>query len=274
MKRVPKIISPLSFIEYLTSLPYRTLFELWIASVFLFAALYLSVTYIPGGLHGLRGIAGESLLQQALDALYFSAVTSTTVGYGDISPIGIAKFFAAVEGFLGFFGVGLLTAKIVSIKQDVVLNHIQKVSFDSFFRDMREDLFIVRRDFDGIMKEARKGSVSEKSLQNLVTACSTCEMLIEEIPLFYTIEQELYTIDAKREVLLLDALQRTVLQLSKLVGLTGKASLNGEPLEQLHLLVKTVEDVLPTWHEKSPYLQDTAFVALKSECMTLKELLA
>ncbi len=36
-----------------------------------------------------------------LDTLYFSAVTFTTVGYGDISPTGILKLLASIEGFLG-----------------------------------------------------------------------------------------------------------------------------------------------------------------------------
>lgn len=273
MRRIHRYISPLGFIEYLTSFSYRTLFEGWIAMIFLFAAAYLGSTYIPGGEHGIHGIEKFSLIRQITDSIYFSAITSTTVGYGDLTPIGIAKLFAAIQGFLGFFGVGLLTAKIVSHKQDIVLNHMQKVSFDSFFRDMKEDLFIVRRDFDAIMKEARKGAISEKSLQNVSTGCSTCEMLIEEIPLFYTVEQELYTIDAKREMLLLDALQRTISQLEKLVGLMTKNAMTGEPLEQLRILVKTIEDTLVTWNEKSPYGQEAAFEALKNECGKLKEML-
>lgn len=36
-----------------------------------------------------------------LEALYFSAVTFTTVGYGDIFPIGVSRFFAVSEAFLG-----------------------------------------------------------------------------------------------------------------------------------------------------------------------------
>ena len=36
-----------------------------------------------------------------LDTLYFSAITFTTVGYGDVSPTGILKLVASLEGFLG-----------------------------------------------------------------------------------------------------------------------------------------------------------------------------
>lgn len=35
------------------------------------------------------------------DALYFSTVTLTTVGYGDISPLGINRLLAGFEAFLG-----------------------------------------------------------------------------------------------------------------------------------------------------------------------------
>jgi hypothetical protein len=36
-----------------------------------------------------------------LQALYFSCITFTTIGYGDLAPIGIARFFAATEGLVG-----------------------------------------------------------------------------------------------------------------------------------------------------------------------------
>jgi potassium channel LctB len=38
-----------------------------------------------------------------LDSLYFSIVTLFTVGYGDITPIGIGRFAAIIEVMLGYF---------------------------------------------------------------------------------------------------------------------------------------------------------------------------
>jgi tetratricopeptide (TPR) repeat protein len=38
-----------------------------------------------------------------LQALYFSTMTFTTVGYGDISPIGLTKLAAMIEAFCGIF---------------------------------------------------------------------------------------------------------------------------------------------------------------------------
>ena len=42
-----------------------------------------------------------------LESLYFSVVTFTSLGYGDISPLGISRFFAASEALLGVFMISL-----------------------------------------------------------------------------------------------------------------------------------------------------------------------
>ena len=40
-------------------------------------------------------------------ALYFSVVTFTTLGYGDFTPVGWSRPFAAVEAFNGAFMIAL-----------------------------------------------------------------------------------------------------------------------------------------------------------------------
>lgn len=41
------------------------------------------------------------MTQGLIDIAYFSAVTFTTVGYGDISPLGPARFMAAMQSLTG-----------------------------------------------------------------------------------------------------------------------------------------------------------------------------
>lgn len=52
------------------------------------------------------------------EALYFSGLTFTTIGYGDITPIGFARFLAVLEGMLG---IVLSSALVVSL----VRRHIE-----------------------------------------------------------------------------------------------------------------------------------------------------
>ncbi|MCW7551404.1 pentapeptide repeat-containing protein [Endozoicomonas gorgoniicola] len=48
-----------------------------------------------------------------LDTLYYSVVTFTTLGYGDITPVGISRLFAALEAFTGSFSMALFVVVFV-----------------------------------------------------------------------------------------------------------------------------------------------------------------
>lgn len=47
-----------------------------------------------------------------MSCLYFSTVTFTTVGYGDITPVNISIFLSGVEMFLGLTMMGIWTATL------------------------------------------------------------------------------------------------------------------------------------------------------------------
>ena len=48
-----------------------------------------------------------------LMTLYYSVVTFTTLGYGDITPFGITRLFAALEAFIGSFTIALFVVVFV-----------------------------------------------------------------------------------------------------------------------------------------------------------------
>ncbi|CAM4152372.1 ion channel [Pseudoalteromonas byunsanensis] len=52
-------------------------------------------------------------LSALLNSFYFSVVTFTTLGYGDITPVGISRFIAAVEAFTGSFSLALFVVVFV-----------------------------------------------------------------------------------------------------------------------------------------------------------------
>lgn len=47
------------------------------------------------------------------NCLYYSIVTFTTLGYGDIAPLGLAKVVAAIEAFVGAFSIALFVVVFV-----------------------------------------------------------------------------------------------------------------------------------------------------------------
>jgi potassium channel LctB len=58
---------------------------------------------------------GTSQWDRLGHAIYFSGVTLMTVGYGDITPIGIGKFIALMEAMIGYI---LPAAFFVRVLQD------------------------------------------------------------------------------------------------------------------------------------------------------------
>lgn len=59
-----------------------------------------------------EGIYSDTLIMDFTKSLYFSVTTFTTVGYGDITPIGFSIFLSAIEMFLGLSMMGIWTASL------------------------------------------------------------------------------------------------------------------------------------------------------------------
>lgn len=69
------------------------------------------ILYTIFGINGMYGgmITNKYAFKDFFTYLYFSAITYTTVGYGDLTPIGYARFLSASEGFLGIFMMSAFT---------------------------------------------------------------------------------------------------------------------------------------------------------------------
>jgi voltage-gated potassium channel Kch len=73
------------------------------------ALFFLSVLTLLSGTFFYHGVEGWSLL----DAFYFSAITLTTVGYGDLSPsTTVSKIFTVVYLFVG---IGLILGVVNTV---------------------------------------------------------------------------------------------------------------------------------------------------------------
>lgn len=69
------------------------------------------------GIVNSSGAAGKTIGE----ALYFSVITFTTVGYGDLTPVGWGRAVASVEVLVGLALTALLIGKIASERQSAML---------------------------------------------------------------------------------------------------------------------------------------------------------
>lgn len=90
------------------------------ASIWGVATLYYSVMTYFG--HGMDiDITCLGIIDSVSSAMYFSAVTLTTLGYGDISPIGIGRIVAILLAATGLTIVAILIGKLSSERQSSLL---------------------------------------------------------------------------------------------------------------------------------------------------------
>lgn len=250
-------------IEHLSQLQYGTLGLLWLGLVIAFAAAYLWLhTWSPS--NAPSPIEGETLVQYFANSMYFSIITATTTGYGDIVPHGLSKLLASAQAILSFFVFGVFISKLVSNRQEIALEQVHKLTFEDVFHNIREGLYIIRKDFDHLMTVAEeKGVFDDQQWENLQTALKQAQSLIQEIPTFYDDEHNLYTIDATREELLQEAVHRTLHRASQLLDVLSEAEIPWEEnelsIEGFRTLAVVVDKIVPTWRTRSPYQKYEAF---------------
>ena len=133
------------FIDALADRSVGALFALWLEIVlgcgvayWLMASASPRLALISNGGPVAGGVRG------LLPALYFSAVTATSVGYGDIVPAGAARVLAVCEGIAGLILFGCVVSKFVSRRQEELIGQIHRIAFEDRLGRVRTNLLLVR----------------------------------------------------------------------------------------------------------------------------------
>lgn len=103
---------------------FAELMKRFLVAVFLFGAAYCLLTiYSPQ-----NGIANANpgTLDLAVDSVYFSVNTISTLGYGDIVPLGFSKVLVSIEVVIGLLIFGIGVARMISIKSEKLMRDVSK----------------------------------------------------------------------------------------------------------------------------------------------------
>jgi potassium channel LctB len=158
MKTVALVFERLTFIKIIM---------LWIAVVLIFSLAHFSL--------GSSGIPTfkESLNTNVLgNAVYFSCITALTIGYGDIAPVGIGKSLAIIEAIASIILFGALIAKIVSVKQEHIIEEIQELSYEESGHNAISELYLFRSQAKEL-KEKIDGKTKTKDFREIENSIET-----------------------------------------------------------------------------------------------------
>ena len=160
--RVPARVSSMrgwdrSFLQLIERQSTLQLFLVWIGMI-VAGGLGYWLVMVAGG----RGLveAGSPVgadFKGFATSIYFSFVTATSLGYGDIVPVGIARGIAIAEAISALLIFGAVVAKFVSHRQEELVLEIHRITFEERLDRVQTNLHMVISDVLSIaeMSDAR-----------------------------------------------------------------------------------------------------------------------
>ena len=132
------------FVDALGDRSVGSLFRWWIGMVLIFGGVYWLLDWSPRLALVSGGGPVDAGVRGFFSALYFSAVTATSVGYGDVVPLGVARLLAIVESVAGLLLFGCVISKFVSRRQEQLIGEIHRIAFEDRLGRVRTNLLLVR----------------------------------------------------------------------------------------------------------------------------------
>lgn len=88
-----------------------------------------------------------------LDAIYFSIVTMTSLGYGDILPTGAGRIIASLEVLSGIMLVAVFVGKIASERQSTLLLLLYNTEINRRLKEFYQEVNLTTNKFDQLLDD-------------------------------------------------------------------------------------------------------------------------
>jgi len=175
------------FVMWYDSLTFLKILIIWAAIIFIFGGIYYYFSS-QGSFLLDNSLGGR--ITNLLDAIYFSFITATTTGFGDIVPIGMFKFIATLEVIFGLLLLALVTSKLVSIKQDEILEEVYEISFNEKINRVRSSLLVFRQNISRLRTRIEEGTIRKREIHDIYIQLSSLEDILRELITFISRQKE------------------------------------------------------------------------------------
>ncbi len=191
--------------------------SMWVAMVVLFGFMFY---FFSGTSAHLTYTLNQKPVLGLWDNIYFSFVTATTTGFGDVVPVGFFKVLAVLEVMFCLLLLSLVTSKLISIKQDIILTEIYEISFFEKINRLRSSLLLFRQNATRLIAKVEDGSIQKREIHDMYTLVAPFEDLLSELsPLVNPQSKNLFTkvLDATNTELLLTSITHSFEKLYELL---------------------------------------------------------
>jgi len=164
-------------------LSFLHIFLIWAIVIVIFGFAYHSLTKDTSYLY--QVLENKTSLS-IFDTIYFSFITATTTGFGDILPFGSFRILALIEVVCGLLLLALVTSKLVSIRQDVILNEVYEISLGEKISRIRSSLLLFRQNINRIIEHIEEGIIKKREIIDMYTYISSLEDSLQQIFTLFT----------------------------------------------------------------------------------------
>src|SRR5262245_37092899 len=144
----------------------------WLAMVLVFGIVYFLVQAGPRSELVEQGQAVTLSLHGLATSIYFSFVTATSVGFGDVVPLGPVRVLAIIEAAAGLLIFGAVISKLVSRRQEELTEEIHRISFEGRLGRVRTSLHLVLSELHAIGRTCEEGEPLPRRILPLLESSS------------------------------------------------------------------------------------------------------
>ena len=149
------------------------LLQVWVWMIAGFGVLYWADGAVTGNALMAGGVPEGGGWRGLVDSIYFSFVTALSIGYGDVVPMGEMRVLAILEGAAGLLIFGCVISKLVSRRQDELLEQTHRIAFEDRLGRVRTNLHLVLSEIETIVERCNDPSTPRERITSRVESVAT-----------------------------------------------------------------------------------------------------
>ena len=248
-KKIREIPIPISR-KFMDFLSFKKIFVIWVCFIFLFGFIYFSLN-LASPENGLIGFDLTSVTDSLFNSMYFSFIAATATGFGDILPIGLSRTISVIEILCSMIIFAIVISKLVSFKQEAILNEIYEISLDEKVNRMRSALYLSRSDFSRMTDKISEGRSPKTITENLWSNMHTLHEVMVDIRRSICSKKSsksgfIKSVDDFHVELILNSIMLTLGKLNELLYQMDSVSYNwrsGKNLDGIRSVISVIDSI-------------------------------